>query len=364
MRKLVASLALAALAALVAVGCSDDEPEPTISRLHASTTCGVVPLRVDFRADASGGKPLSEPTGGNNWLKMSWDFGDGATISNGTSIAYHEYETPGLYTVTVTAEDDRGERASRSMQVRVDVDSLSVAVYGLVDELPITEVQACRPVQLGIIAETCGFDPITDSYDRFVFRWTVGSAVYSGATPRHRFLPAEVGEQTAILRLIDPAQSITRRDTLRLLVTENPGADLSLDADWLNADPSSPSRDLTVTNPVWPDTLTYTIRALNDGPADAFDVTVTGDFPAFNRLYFHRGTPSVGTIRFDTENRRWTWSIPRIDAGTVETVDVTFYIEVQQSTNYSFTTTMAAYPCDPDVDDLTVTPRLLVQTFR
>jgi uncharacterized repeat protein (TIGR01451 family) len=364
MRKLGPLLLLAALTALVVIGCSDDEPDPSITRLNASEPCGVVPLRVDFRADATGGKPFADPTGGNNWLKMTWDFGDGTRIENGASIAYHEYEEPGTYTVTVTAEDDRGKTASRSLQIRANADSLSVTTYGLIDEMPIAAVEACRPVQLGVIAETCGFDPVTDSYERFLFRWNVRDSVYSGPHPQHSFTPGELGEQIITVRLIDPAQGITRRDTLHLTVLESPGADLSLSADWLLSDPASATPDLNVVNPVWPDTLTYTVHLRNDGPTAAYNLRVTSTLPPFNRLYFYRAVPSHGTATFTSSTRAVTWRVPELAADTDAQIDISFFIEVEQTTQYQFPSVLQPYPCDPDSDDVQVTPRLLIGTFR
>lgn len=40
----------------------------------------------------------------NNTLTYSWDYGDG-TISNMTNNTSHRYETPGIYTVTLTVRD-------------------------------------------------------------------------------------------------------------------------------------------------------------------------------------------------------------------------------------------------------------------
>ena len=74
MRKLSLTLLMAALTIIVMIGCGTEDPKPSITRLYASATCGVAPLRVDFRADATGGANLPEPTGGNNWLRMRWDL--------------------------------------------------------------------------------------------------------------------------------------------------------------------------------------------------------------------------------------------------------------------------------------------------
>jgi len=361
MRKLglIALLAsLAALAALMAVGCGEDDPKPAIARLFASESCGVAPLRVDFRADASGGTPLGDPTGGNNWLKMSWDFGDGTVISDGASIAYHEYQEPGIYTVTVTAEDDEGERASRSLEVEVQADSLAIDAFSLVGDELGSEVPACQPLSLAITAETCGFDPVADNYERFVFRWYVGDSVYTSPTPQHSFQPTELGEQQIRLVLEDPTRSVTRVDTVNVTVVESAGSDVSLAVDWLNNE-SQPSADPRLERDVasYPDTLTYTIRVRNDGPADAFGLFVEGNIATYNRLLFLRADASVGEFTYfpNVSDRPWEWTVPAVPAGGEQTVDITFYIETASvGAVYNFPAEMSAYACDPDDDDLEV----------
>ena len=167
-----------------------------------------------------------------------------------------------------------------------------------------------------------------------------------------------------LLRLIDPAQGITRRDTLHLTVLESPGADLSLTADWLLSDPSSATPDLNVVNPVWPDTLTYTVRLRNDGPAVAYNLRVTSTLPPFNRLYLYRAVPSLGTATFTPSTRAVTWRVPELAAAAEVQIDVSFFIEVEQANQYQFPSVLQPYPCDPDSDDVQVTPRLLIGTFR
>lgn len=370
MRKLGLILLLAALAALVAAGCSEEEnSKPYVSRLYASETCGVAPLRVDFRADATGGKPFNDPTGGNNWLRMSWDFGDGTVIANGTSIAYHRYEAPGIFTVTVTAEDDAGERDSRSMQVKVNADSLSIEVFGTLHGEIVTELKACEPLTLGIIAETCGFDPVSDTYDRFIYRWSVAGAAYTSANPQHAFAPAtEPRVEMITLNLIDPTRSTTRNDTLWVDVLPSAGADLSLAAFWLLPDSLYTTSDtLRVTLPgVWPNTFTYRLHARNAGPEPAYHVTVRGNQPNLANLHYVGAFASSGGVTYDSASdaRRWTWQIPAIAAGGEETVFVAYRIESPPPSNNAFPIRMQPYACDPDTTNLQITPRLITQTFR
>ena len=135
----------------LAVGCGDDEAsKPVVTRLHVSEACGVAPLLVDFRGDAAGGEPLSDPSGTNNWLKFTWDFGDGTVIDNGTSIAYHQYDSAGVYTATLFAEDDAGERSSRSVVIDVRADSLAISAFSRVGDLVVDVVKTCEPVTFDI----------------------------------------------------------------------------------------------------------------------------------------------------------------------------------------------------------------------
>ncbi len=363
MRKLGLIALLAALTALVAIGCGEDDPKPAISRLFVSESCGVAPLRVDFRADATGGTPLGDPTGGNNWLTMRWDFGDGTVIEDGAAVAYHRYEEPGVYTVTVTAEDDEGESASRSREVVVQADSLSIEAYGLLEDQPTSTIAACEPLQLGITAETCGFDPVTDSYERFVFRWRVGDSVYTSPFPRHSFAPDQLGDQVVTLVLEDPTRSITRRDTVAVTVVESPGVDVSLAADWLQSPQPSETETLERDVPSFPDTLTYTIRVINDGPATAYNLEVTGDLPAYNRLLFLRADTESGQLAYDSTQRLWVWDVPQVNAGEEQVVHVSFYVETaSQGASYGFPTVLTPYACDPDDDDLAVEPVLIINS--
>ncbi len=355
MRKLGLYLLLAALTAFVVIGCGeDDDPKPSITRLFASGDCGVVPMRVDFRADATGGKPLSQPTGGNNWLKMTWDFGDGTVVEDGASIAYHVYRTPGLFTVTITAEDDRGETASRSLQVEAIADTLSVEAFSFVDDVPGTVIEACKPLQMSAIAATCGYDPVEDTDERFVFRWLVGDSIYRSPTPLHSFLPDLIGEdQMIVLRLEDPGLSSTRSDTIIVTVVESPGADLSLTADWLLSTPASGTPILQMVDPAVPNSaFTYTIRLRNDGPVDAYTLRVAGTLPRILRIaQYSSGTPSSGTVTYDPALaiKRWVWLVPKVAAGGEETLDIRFVNEVPWTQNpLEFSARLTAYACDPD----------------
>jgi len=350
MRKLGLILFLAALAALFVAGCGEDDSKPVITRLYASETCGVAPLRVDFRADVSGGKPLADPTGGNAWLRIVWDFGDGHGIDNGTSIAYHEFADTGTFNVTVTAEDDNGERASRSIAITVIADSLGIQAFSRIDGEPGDEIAACRPIEFYTVGNLCGFDPDVDSYERFIFRWEIGDSVYTGTNPFHAFAPVDVGDQDIHVVIEDPIRSITRRDTVFVNVLASPGADLSLEADWLGSPQPTAEDTLRRDVPGFPETMPYTVTVSNAGPADAYNVGVRGSFPSDPQLYFIDQVQTDGSFYYDASaaaNRYWLWVLPVLPAGSSETVDVTFGLDLgDERDDYLFATAIEPYACD------------------
>jgi len=366
MRKLGLILLLAALAAMLVAGCGEDETKPVITRLYASETCGIAPLRVDFRADASGGAPLADPTGGNNWLRMIWDFGDGHRIDDGTSIAYHSYEEAGTYTVTVTAEDDNGERATRSLEITVKADSLGIEAFSRLEGEIASEVMACRPLEFYVVGDLCDFDPESDSYERFIFRWEVGDSVYTSPNPFHSFTPGDVGARQAFVLIEDPTRSITRRDTVDVTVTDTPGADLRLASDWLASPQPTDADTLQRDVPAFPDALPYTIVIHNDGPDDASHVGVRGTFPNATRLLFAGQEQSAGTFYFDESDaaaRFWLWTVEHLPAGAEATLDVTVNLELaDKRDNYAFATSIDPYPCDTDPANNQTTPVLRIRS--
>ncbi len=76
-----------------------------IAVLTANPTSGPQPLTVNFNASGTiGGAPLS----------YNWAFGDGAT-QNGGATAQHTYSTRGVYTATVTVQNQWGSSNARSI---------------------------------------------------------------------------------------------------------------------------------------------------------------------------------------------------------------------------------------------------------
>lgn len=221
MRKTFAFLVLTALAATLWVGCSDDQDRvPYLSAASANVTCGVAPMLVQFVATASGGDRLDNPTGANDYLEILWNFGDNTTTTG--SLVYHVYQTPGDYQVEVRVKDKDGEGDPRHISVQVRADSLTVRAY------PDTTVRAGQPVPLTMFAETCGFDKNSPTHlyqQRFLFRWESDGAVpqvFTGRSPTIAFTCRDMGTRHVYLRVTDDQYSLIRRDTLTIVVENEP----------------------------------------------------------------------------------------------------------------------------------------------
>ncbi len=125
-RRLLPIVLLSLFAAAFWTGCNDDEDNlvPWFTRVTSDVDCGPAPLAVQFLATATGGDPQADPTGGNLYLDIRWDFGDGATARG--SVTNHVFTEPGVYDVRVTVTDDDGDRAAERLSITVEADSLAV----------------------------------------------------------------------------------------------------------------------------------------------------------------------------------------------------------------------------------------------
>lgn len=157
---------------LVATGCKD-ESKPIFTRVRVTPECGVVPLQVETFGAVSGGNETGDPMGANNLLEMSWSFGDGGTGTS--SIAYHRYDAPGEYSITVTAKDQDGNTVSSAVPVTVLADSLVIAASS---NFPDGNVTTGEVIQFAVEALACDIDYPTKPGDavKMVFRWEMGDA--------------------------------------------------------------------------------------------------------------------------------------------------------------------------------------------
>lgn len=193
-------------------GCNDSSL-PTFTRVRVYPSCGVVPLQVEGLAIASGGDESGSPTGGNNNLEISWNFGDGTTSQ--TSIAYHTFNEPGEYTVVVSATDPEGNVAASSYPVTVLADSLNIVAFSNFTDgmAAVTDT-----ILFSLLAEACDIDPLVEGdYVKMEYLWTMEDQTFTGRNPMYQF--STPGEYQVFLAVTYPTLAVTRHDTLDFTVT-------------------------------------------------------------------------------------------------------------------------------------------------
>lgn len=212
-------LPAALLALCLPLGGCNDESKPAFTRILVTPACGVAPLQVEAYAIVSGGNEGGDPTGGNNNLDVTWDFGDGHAGT--TSLAYNQFSLPGSYEVVATASDPDGNTASARYFVTVLADSLMVSALS---DFPLGTVTTNDTIRFDVQAESCDIDPDSPSdYVKMIFRWEMNDAgmnIYEKKAPAFRY--AAAGEYDVYLTVTYPAWAVTRRDTLHFTVTEPP----------------------------------------------------------------------------------------------------------------------------------------------
>lgn len=113
---------------LVRIRYAPDADLPPVMVVTSSQPWGPSPLVVDFDASAS-----VDPEGGP--LSFSWDFGDASGASG--AVVQHTYEAAGpgpqSWTATVTATDQAGGTASRTILVSANNTPPQVVVTSVVD---------------------------------------------------------------------------------------------------------------------------------------------------------------------------------------------------------------------------------------
>ena len=94
---------------IITIVVSDAGNLPPTAVITANPQSGEVPLEVTFTGDGS--------TDDGTIVSYSWDFGDGATSTDANPT--HTFTEPGIYTVTLTVEDDGGLTDSANITITV-----------------------------------------------------------------------------------------------------------------------------------------------------------------------------------------------------------------------------------------------------
>ena len=87
-------------------------PVPTVAQFRFSPVTPEVWQLVFFNASDS------KPGTGRTIVDYSWDFGDGSRIKTGVTTS-HDFGPSGIYLVTLTVTDDRGEETTSSQPITV-----------------------------------------------------------------------------------------------------------------------------------------------------------------------------------------------------------------------------------------------------
>ncbi|HWY67012.1 MAG TPA: PKD domain-containing protein [Terriglobales bacterium] len=202
--------------------------QPPACTLVVAPNSGPAPLTVTATGNCTpGSSPITSST---------IDFGDGSTAQSGTSGS-HTYNSPGTFTVTVTAKDANGLSGSATQTVTVGAAvapacTLSVVPNSGASPLNVTATGNCTPGSRPLASTTLDFGD--------------GSAAQSGASGTHRYTTAGTF-------------------TVKLTATDTSGLS------------STATQTVTVTPAVAP-ACTLTVVP-NSGPAP-LDVTATGNCTA------------------------------------------------------------------------------------
>ncbi|MBU8869460.1 MAG: PKD domain-containing protein [Gemmatimonadales bacterium] len=217
-------LPICLLFVLISAGCND-ETEPLFTRLIIAPQCGVVPLEIEGYATVSGGNETGDPTGSTNNLEMTWDFDDGSTGS--TSIAYHVFDEPGIFNVTVTATDPDGKTTEISMPVTVRADTLSVWATSnfhgeMINEGEDGLVPTGEDIFFNVFAESCEIDRDNDEHYRNLnFVWHMNDADEQEFYSRDPIFAFDVaGEYEVTVDIFMPKLAVVRHSSLQIIVSD------------------------------------------------------------------------------------------------------------------------------------------------
>ncbi|HBB87401.1 MAG TPA: hypothetical protein DC047_07275 [Blastocatellia bacterium] len=86
--------------------------------LSATPTSGYAPLPVNFDGSAS-----SDPDTGDSVASYTFDFGDGAVVTQSGAKIAHTYNAGGIYTAKLTVADTHGGTSTNAAQVQITVNN-------------------------------------------------------------------------------------------------------------------------------------------------------------------------------------------------------------------------------------------------
>ncbi|HXL81037.1 MAG TPA: PKD domain-containing protein, partial [Pyrinomonadaceae bacterium] len=94
---------------------------PPTAALSATPTSGYAPLAVNFDGSAS-----SDPDAGDSVASYTFDFGDGAVVTQSGATIAHTYNAGGIYTAKLTVADTHGGTSTNTAQVQITANNRPV----------------------------------------------------------------------------------------------------------------------------------------------------------------------------------------------------------------------------------------------
>lgn len=202
------NVAYAAIVAVAVLGGCPGNGGGSGSTLSASiavsATRGPAPLRVAFSGEGSSSATSSI-------VRYTWDFA-GLGSAEGANTEFR-FQSPGLYTVTLTVENEAGA---------VDTDQVDVQVQGTTAEAVISANKTSGAAPLVVSFDGTSSSAVDDTIRDYY--WDFGDGTNSrDSKPFHTY--SRSGEFSAVLRVIS-AGGI--QDTAELTITVTEAADSSL----------------------------------------------------------------------------------------------------------------------------------------
>jgi PKD repeat protein len=200
-------LAYSALMALVGLaGCpgTGGGGSALTAKIGVSATHGTAPLRVAFSGDSS-------TSGSGSIVRYSWDFA-GLGTGDGVNTEFR-FLNPGLYTVTLTIENEAGD---------IDTAEVDVQVQGTTAQAAIAANRTSGAAPLVVSFDGTGSTAVDDTIRDYY--WDFGDGLTSRESkPVHTY--SRSGEFSAVLRVVSAGGV---EDTAELSITVSDAAESSL----------------------------------------------------------------------------------------------------------------------------------------
>lgn len=152
-----------------------------------------------------------------------WDFGDGSQLQKGRSVT-HVYNEPGFYTVSLTVEEDSGERSTNTVEVEVTTISSEPQARITADPSIGDDgiLRGFAPFKVMLSAEE-SLDADGDIVD---YEWGLGVDGLTRTGDKVEYTYEEVGDYTLELLVRDAAGQ--EHLVTQLVLVEEPGAQAAI----------------------------------------------------------------------------------------------------------------------------------------